>query len=1202
MRTLVPIPAMHTRILSFSAIVFSALASPAAVTNVVWYRLGERDAGAASGVIVTGSTTDLMGVRHLTPYGNPRYTNRFAAAAASQVGSSLSVNFNGTSQYLSNAVVSTATNNFGLEVWVKPNAIAAGNRTIVYNGDPLVSGWGLIQRGGTEYKASFGTMVAFGSGEAAAGVWAHLALVRDNGTTTFYVNGVPSGTSVSNPVPPAASFIVAAHPQFIANTWFNGAVDEIRVFTFAPGQFTTNDLLLNRIAALPVTGITATNATLNGRVNPSGFAASAWFEWGTNTSYGNVTGAQLLGSGGGSTNFSQVITGLLSATTYHYRAVSSNLLGLVTGANGIFSTTDLRPISTTVLASNVTVETARLYGVVNPNGSPSTAWFQWGTTTNYGNATAILGPGVGTNNLSYNDGLANLQGSTTYHFRAVASNVHGLAYGTNQSFATGPAQPPLVVTWSADQLVGLTARLNGYINPRGATSLGWFEWGKTTNYNHTTPASSIGNGTNYALYSRLLTALEPNTTYHFRAVGSNGAGVVFSTNRSFTVGGINVGLDSEPNDTPAAATPLYAREGRITANIFPAGDLDHYSFTAQAGDRIYAAVTVMPVLQVSGDSQLSLIGSDGTTVLEFDEGDGSFDLLSSSIAGATIPETGTYYLLVNNNGNAAYMFPYDLWFRVVSGSPTVESEVNDGFPGQALPISGWVSGDMSSSVDIDYYSITLNAGDSVFLSLDLDPERDGGEWDAQLGMGLFSSPGILLQTNDPGTNGSPDSEALFLTVKNSGTYGIRVAPAPTAVTFGNYHLSATVLPAAARPSTTYASTNVPQVIPTGPGQIVSTLTIPDNKRIGKLRVLLNLTHQLMGDLDVTLTAPDGNTVGLFTDVGSLVPGVQTGMDLALDDEAALWVNSFNVVSGLISKADLNNRLAWFSGQQAQGTWTLTVRDDTTANGGTLNGWSLVVFDELLPFGSPMTIYSTDFETSDGGFTHSGLQDEWQRGMPSSAPITNCFSGVNCWKTDLLTNYNDNASNDLFSPNISLANVTPATPVILNWAMKYQMELARWDRFFVEIQEVGGGGSRRTVWGWLGPTMSETHGNPGTTVQQAAGWGLHRALISDFAGKVIRVRFHFESDESFNYAGVAIDDVSVTAYPSIIKSGGNVAMNLIGSPNWTHHAQYTTNLSPTTVWNEFIPPAVFTMPGLGVFSFTNTSLIDPMRFYRAVSQP
>ena len=323
------------------SLAFSAV-SHAAVTNVAWYRLGENDPGAASGVVVSGFTTNLIGSQNLIPFGSPRYTNRFATTAASQVGSSLSVNFNGTSQYLSNAIISSAVDNFGLEVWVKPNATDSGNRTIVYNGNPTVNGWGLIQRAGTEYRASLGGMTAFGPAIAAAGVWAHLALVRDNGTTTFYVNGVATGTSLGVPLPATNSFMIGAHPQFAANTWFNGAVDEVRVFTFAPGQFSTNDLLLNvqRVTTLPATAVGVGVATLNGSANALGLPMTTWFEWGATTNYGFITAVQPKGAGTVTTNFAQQLTGLVPHG-YHYRAVCSNILGVFRGNDMEFALTNV---------------------------------------------------------------------------------------------------------------------------------------------------------------------------------------------------------------------------------------------------------------------------------------------------------------------------------------------------------------------------------------------------------------------------------------------------------------------------------------------------------------------------------------------------------------------------------------------------------------------------------------------------------------------------------------------------------------------------------------------------------------------------------------------------------------------------------------------------------------------------------------------
>src|SRR5438552_18616270 len=95
-----------------------ATSSNAAVTNVAWYSLGEKDPGAASGQIVNSASVDLIGAHHLRRFGTPRYTNNVSTVAAGKIGSSLAVLFNGVNQFYSNAVVTTARDNFGIEAWV----------------------------------------------------------------------------------------------------------------------------------------------------------------------------------------------------------------------------------------------------------------------------------------------------------------------------------------------------------------------------------------------------------------------------------------------------------------------------------------------------------------------------------------------------------------------------------------------------------------------------------------------------------------------------------------------------------------------------------------------------------------------------------------------------------------------------------------------------------------------------------------------------------------------------------------------------------------------------------------------------------------------------------------------------------------------------------------------------------------------------
>jgi subtilisin-like proprotein convertase family protein len=369
----------------------------------------------------------------------------------------------------------------------------------------------------------------------------------------------------------------------------------------------------------------------------------------------------------------------------------------------------------------------------------------------------------------------------------------------------------------------------------------------------------------------------------------------------------------------------------------------------------------------------------------------------------------------------------------LAGSPTV-------------PAGGWVSGDTSATSDVDIFTFDLNADDTVFLSLDLDPERDVTEWNGTMGLGPFG--GFVLIVNDGGT-ATPDSEAFFMTVKDAGNYYAYVAVPTGGTTFGTYHLSVTVFPASNNglTCTTYTSTDVPQTIPTGPGLVSSTITIPGNPRIADLDVAIDLTHELMVDLDVNLSSPAGNDNGLFNDIGASAVGGVTAMNLVVDDEGAIPLGLYTVLSGMAYQPELNYRLSWFDNEDAGGTWTLTLRDDAASNGGTLNGWSITVCEPAplpqCPAGfDPVTVYSSDFELDEGGFTHSGTQDEWERGLPSFIPITTCASGSNCWKTDLDNTYNASSIQDLLSPVIDLTGLSG--PVLVSWAQRYHIESASFD--------------------------------------------------------------------------------------------------------------------------------------------------------------
>jgi len=606
--------------------------------------------------------------------------------------------------------------------------------------------------------------------------------------------------------------------------------------------------------------------------------------------------------------------------------------------------------------------------------------------------------------------------------------------------------------------------------------------------------------------------------------------------------------ETEPNNTAAAATPINSNPAKIRGYVYPNADVDFYSFTANAGDRVYAALMTSLSSSGSQDSQLDLIGADGTTVLENDNDNGVFGNLSSSIAGFVIPAGGTYYLQVRHNNVAGQLRPYDLYVQVRSGSPAPETESNDTAPGQAMPVGGWISGSTSATTDADFYAITLNAGESVFLSLDLDPERDLTEWNGQVGFGSFGGQNVAL--NDGGST-DPDSEASFFTVKESGTYYVFVNLPAGGTTTGTYHLSVSTF-AAETGYANYASPNVPVAIPTGPSVITSSLTIPDSKRIKDISIRLDITHDFMADLDATLTSPDGNVMHLFSDIGSVTSGAGTTMDLFFNDFNAT-PPAYQATNGPGFTPEIVSLLNdCFKGIDAQGTWTLTIYDDAAGDGGTLNSWSIDILEDTDPDLTGFSaIFDEDFETDDGGFTHSGIQDEWERGVPTFAPVNTANSGTQCWKTDLDNTYNSSSNQLLESPDIDLTAVTG--DIIINWAMRFQMESATFDQLEITLEEVGGGGMTQSLYIWYGATMTATIGSPTTTIQLSSGWRSFYVDISAFAGKIVRFKVRLISDTTVQLDGVAIDDVKVYAQPSghtivadagtggMISPSGNVAV-------------------------------------------------------------
>ena len=93
-----------------------------------------------------------------------------------------------------------------------------------------------------------------------------------------------------------------------------------------------------------------------------------------------------------------------------------------------------RPIVTTLAASSVASTSAVLNASINANYVTTRAWFEWGTTTNYGASTPPRLIGKGGGDVTTNALITGLTAGTLYHFRAVATNSLGTNYGDDRVF------------------------------------------------------------------------------------------------------------------------------------------------------------------------------------------------------------------------------------------------------------------------------------------------------------------------------------------------------------------------------------------------------------------------------------------------------------------------------------------------------------------------------------------------------------------------------------------------------------------------------------------------------------------------------------------------------------------------------------------------------------------------------------------------
>jgi hypothetical protein len=225
------------------------------------------------------------------------------------------------------------------------------------------------------------------------------------------------------------------------------------------------------------------------------------------------------------------------------------------------------PTVSTEAATGVGATSATLNGTVNPNGADTTWYFEYGTSTKYGQKTATQDAGSGTTQVSVSAAVSGLQTGKPYHYRLDATSSGGTSQGADQTFTpSASAAAPTVTITPTTGVTSSAATLNGSVNPNGADTNWYFEFGTSTSYGTKTPAKTIRAGTHAMNVSAPLAGLTAGTTYHFRLVASNTAGPSNSADQTFATSGP---AGSAPSVVTSAASGVTGSSATLNGSVTP---------------------------------------------------------------------------------------------------------------------------------------------------------------------------------------------------------------------------------------------------------------------------------------------------------------------------------------------------------------------------------------------------------------------------------------------------------------------------------------------------------------------------------------------------------------------------------------------------------------------------------------------------------
>lgn len=231
------------------------------------------------------------------------------------------------------------------------------------------------------------------------------------------------------------------------------------------------------------------------------------------------------------------------------------------------------PTITTGAATPLTQKTATISGTLSSNGAATTYSFEYGTTTSYGAGTPTRNAGAKAAGITVSASLFGLMAGTLYHYALVATNSAGTTTGSDEPFTTLSPPAPVISTGGATNITVRTATLGGTVNPGGAPTTFYFQYGATSSYGAQTSTRNAGEGISDNSVSTSLSGLSAGTIYHYRIVATNSTGTTDGNDQTFMTT-----APPPPTVVTGSGTGLTPKAALLAGTVTPNGAATTYDF------------------------------------------------------------------------------------------------------------------------------------------------------------------------------------------------------------------------------------------------------------------------------------------------------------------------------------------------------------------------------------------------------------------------------------------------------------------------------------------------------------------------------------------------------------------------------------------------------------------------------------------------